>query len=440
MNIGIVAFLWGILSAISLPLGAVLGLWWRPKQKANSSFMAFGAGALLFALTIELFGHVPHHVENHGIKALFAAVLGAIIGGILFDVMNHILNNRGAFLRRMSNAKKYVARLKILRAKNLVEELSYVTVLNNLAPKHMVQLVHRVQKENFKKGDAIFQQGEEAGEMYFIVSGEVEIILHESEKESKTLAVLQKNDTFGELGILSGAPRSAEARAVTDIRVYKILKRDFDDFLKVSPELQKDIKQLASSRIDDLSMKASQAQNEKWKKETLSLLENWTHSVSTQDIREEGEAAAAGGAALAIWMGILIDGIPESLVIGMLSVSVTGMSLAFIAGVFLANMPEAMSSAVSMKNHGMSFNRILLMWGSICILTGVGAFLGAILFPSQPTVGLFYFVLGIEGLAAGAMLTMIAETMLPEAFEQGGAIVGLSTLAGFLAALTVKVL
>ena len=49
-------------------------------------------------------------------------------------------------------------------------------------------------------------------------------------------------------------------------------------------------------------------------------------------------------------------------------------------------------------------------------------------------------VLGIESLAAGAMLTMIAETMLPEAFEQGGSVVGLSTLAGFLATLFVKVI
>ncbi len=53
---------------------------------------------------------------------------------------------------------------------------------------------------------------------------------------------------------------------------------------------------------------------------------------------------------------------------------------------------------------------------------------------------LFFFVVAIESLAAGAMLTMLAETMLPEPFEQGGAIVGLATLGGFLAALTVKVL
>jgi zinc transporter ZupT len=73
-------------------------------------------------------------------------------------------------------------------------------------------------------------------------------------------------------------------------------------------------------------------------------------------------------------------------------------------------------------------------------MTGIGAFIGTIIFPPNPTGGLFYVVLAVEGLAAGAMLTMIAETMLPEAFEQGGSIVGLSTLLGFLAALSVAIL
>jgi zinc transporter ZupT len=138
-------------------------------------------------------------------------------------------------------------------------------------------------------------------------------------------------------------------------------------------------------------------------------------------------------------MGIFIDCIPESLVIGMLAVSPSGISLAFIAGVFLANMPEAMSSSVSMRDSGLSLTKVYIMWGSITLVTGLGAALGAVIFPPEPTGGLYYFMVGIEALAAGAMLTMIAETMMPEAFELGGSVVGLSTLAGFLAALLVKI-
>ena len=76
---------------------------------------------------------------------------------------------------------------------------------------------------------------------------------------------------------------------------------------------------------------------------------------------------------------------------------------------------------------------------SLCLMTGIGALIGALIFPPNPQGTLRYIVSGIEGLAAGAMLTMIADTMMPEAFEQGGGTVtGLATLAGFLAALGVK--
>jgi len=161
--------------------------------------------------------------------------------------------------------------------------------------------------------------------------------------------------------------------------------------------------------------------------------------------RHVEEHGGRAGAALAIWLGIGLDAIPESLVIGMLVVTAaaegTSISLAFIMGVFLANLPEAMSSAVTMRKSGMKVRKVLLMWISLCLLTGIGALLGAMIFPPHPEGWLVYFVFGIEGLAAGAMLTMIAETMLPEAYEQGGGgITGLSTLAGFLAALAVKLI
>jgi len=77
-----------------------------------------------------------------------------------------------------------------------------------------------------------------------------------------------------------------------------------------------------------------------------------------------------------------------------------------------------------------------VMWASLMIITGIGAYLGNIFFFGAPQ---FLFVI-IQGIAAGAMLTMIAETMLPEAFHKGGAITGFSTLLGFLAALFFKTL
>jgi zinc transporter ZupT len=114
----------------------------------------------------------------------------------------------------------------------------------------------------------------------------------------------------------------------------------------------------------------------------------------------------------------------------------TTISLSLIVGLFLSNFPEALSSSVGMRQQGMGFWRILGMWTALTLITGLGAAAGSLLF-QEASPNLFGFV---EGLAAGAMLTMIAETMLPEAYLKGGNVVGLSTLAGFLIAIFSKTL
>jgi zinc transporter ZupT len=167
------------------------------------------------------------------------------------------------------------------------------------------------------------------------------------------------------------------------------------------------------------------------------FMEKTASDIKLKDT-EHGEAHGSQ-AAFMIWLGILIDGFPESLVIGILVRELSPQPpLAFVAGVFLANLPESMSSSGSMKAAGLSILRINALWGSIVFVTTIGAALGAVLFDGgSSNVNL---VAAVEGVAAGAMLTMIAQTMMPEAFEQGGDVVGLACLAGFLAALLVKLL
>lgn len=103
-------------------------------------------------------------------------------------------------------------------------------------------------------------------------------------------------------------------------------------------------------------------------------------------------------------------------------------------GLFISNYPESLSSSIGMRHQGLGFARILLMWTSLVLITGLGAALGALFFGNASAAN---FAI-IEGLAAGAMLTMIAQTMLPEAYIKGGNVVGLATLAGFLVALFFK--
>ena len=154
---------------------------------------------------------------------------------------------------------------------------------------------------------------------------------------------------------------------------------------------------------------------------------------------------------MAIWLGLLIDGIPESFVIGagfltLLSVKLgAGVEPVFsevlpytlIAGLFLSNFPEALSASMGMKKSGMSTGKIMLMWMSLVLIIGLGALVGYYVGSSIP----HEIEIAIEGLAAGAMLTMIAQTMIPEAVHLGGAkVVGLSTLIGYLSAVAFKLL
>ena len=145
-----------------------------------------------------------------------------------------------------------------------------------------------------------------------------------------------------------------------------------------------------------------------------------------------------------IWLGIGLDAIPESFVLGILANAGNVSSLiTFTVGVFLANLPEAMSSAAIMKQYSMKPSVIMGMWTAIFVGTGLGAGLGAICFPplgpdEHRTLGASYLIAIIEGVCGGAMLTMIASTVLPEAFEIGGNIVGFVCLLGFLSALLVK--
>jgi CRP-like cAMP-binding protein len=328
----------------------------------------------------------------------------------------------------------------------MIQALSRVKMLQVLPPEAVAQMIPHVRVLRFKSGETVFKQGDRASELYFIVSGSVQVV-RSAASETTLIAELGEGDTFGEIGLVSDQPRTATVRAKTDIAVYTLNRKEFEQLVKQSPALRDASSRMVTQRLQDIQEKekARNAESEAWARTARRNLARLSIPVTERDLTAEIQEHGGGGAALAIWMGIALDGIPESLVIGMLVVAAnaagTPMSLAFIAGVFLANLPEAMSSAVTMKRQGARLGKIFWMWMSLCIMTGAGALLGSIIFPDNPHGALKYFISGIEGLAAGAMLTMIAETMLPEAFEQGGGtIAGLSTLGGFLAALSVKLL
>lgn len=140
-------------------------------------------------------------------------------------------------------------------------------------------------------------------------------------------------------------------------------------------------------------------------------------------------AKLAGGTGAAIAIGALIDGIPESIVMG-LSVLQGGISIPIVAAIAISNIPEGLGSTAALKRSGSSGRRIALLWSSIALVTVIAAVLGFVAFQSAPPE----LIALITTIAAGGLLAMVCNTMIPEAFAQERALTGLFATFGFLAA------
>ena len=145
------------------------------------------------------------------------------------------------------------------------------------------------------------------------------------------------------------------------------------------------------------------------------------------DERKSMGRAAGTGSGLAIVLGIVLDGIPESAVIGLGLLHGTGVSVAVLAAVFLSNLPEAIAATSGLRSDGWSSRRIMGLWILVTFVSGLASLLGYAVFDDAGPEALA-FVLGFAG---GAILTMLADTMMPEAFEHGGKLAGLLTTLGF---------
>jgi ZIP family zinc transporter len=143
---------------------------------------------------------------------------------------------------------------------------------------------------------------------------------------------------------------------------------------------------------------------------------------------------AEGGSALAIVLGIVLDGIPESAVLGLTLLEGSGVSVAMLAAIFLSNLPEAVAATSGLTASGWRGSRVLLLWSGVVVVSGLAAVAGFGLF-DDASPSAIAFVLAFAG---GAILTMLADTMMPEAFEKGGRWVGLLTTLGFATAFAIS--
>lgn len=152
----------------------------------------------------------------------------------------------------------------------------------------------------------------------------------------------------------------------------------------------------------------------------------------SSELQNSETEMAGSGMALAI--GALIDGIPESIILGMSLIGGTGISIVMLIGIMISNVPEGLSSSVGMKKSGRSKSYIFGVWWFIAIISSFFSWVGYSFFlelsPELMSIA--------TALGAGAMLSMIADTMIPEASEGSHHSSGLITLLGFLLSLIIS--
>ena len=427
------AVLLATLAMLSLLVGVGIGLFARPSRRTNAIIMAFGTGALIQALALELAFEGAERLIREaylsGLASWLWVATGFTLGGILYYLGDRWLEQYGAALRHPALTKLYLLRQKREQSATLLARLVHVDLLRSLPPEEMEEVLLCVQPVRFVAGDAIFHRGDAGDALYLIVAGQVAVLANDPADniESALLARLTEGQSFGEMALLTGAPRTATVTALTEVELLKIAREHFDELLDHSPRLRQAVEALNSQRLlQNVANQHEQADAAAWQKLALANIQRLSRLEEAALMAKH----AAAGAPLALFLGALLDGIPESLVIGSSFETLDSFRFTFLAAVFLSNLPEAIGSAVGMQQAGFSTPRIFTLWGLLVLAGALAAALGNIFLAGAPPALLTL----VGAFAGGGILAMVASVMMPEAYEDGGPAVGLATIAGFLAA------
>ena len=143
-----------------------------------------------------------------------------------------------------------------------------------------------------------------------------------------------------------------------------------------------------------------------------------------------GRRSGGASAGTSLALGAFLDGIPEQLVLGIGLAAGNGVSVSLLVAIFVSNLPEAIGSSTEMRAEGTPASKIRRLWFAVAVICAAATVAGfAIADNVSGNVNAF-----VDGFAAGALLVMLVDSMIPEAFRKGGDISGLATVLGFAVA------
>jgi zinc transporter ZupT len=422
------ASLLGLGTTSSSLLGAAIGLYVPFSKRPLACLLAFAAGSLISALAIELAfqGAQSLHQQGFNAHAAWAFVsAGFAAGAIIYYSASIFLEKKGAAVRYVTQFREYALARKQADAKERIKLLATCDLMRHLPAEQIEQILPCIRDRQLKAGEILFNAGDPGDALYIVAHGNVEVLANGSPASGGAMAVLGPGHAFGEMSLLSGGPRTATIRAVEDSELLEIGKHDFDRLVKADRQLAGAVKRISHQRaISNLSAGGSDAAL--WAKVASGSLDHLNRHESGKMLTE-----AANGAGMAIVFGNILDTIPGCLVIGAKFTAFGNLSLTLMLGMFLGGIPEAAASASMLTKAGYRPLAIFGLWSTVLLAGVVAAAAGkAFIGGSDALMAIF-----AQALAGGAVLALVAHAMIPVALEEGGSLVVLPTVAGFLFAL-----
>jgi len=377
--------------------------------------MAFGSGTLLSAIAFEI--TIPVYRESGFLPLL----VGFIVGGSLFTGLTQYIDQKGGFLRKLASSRRYLLEHRQEQVSDILNRIAHIEVIQNLPARERQAIAPFLKPVSAQPGDVLCREGTPGEYFYMIVQGEAEV-----RKNQKVVNTMGPGEVFGEMSLLTGEPRSATVIAQTPMELYQLHQEHFNDVLTWSPHMAWALSRSLARRLQFStdSRIAVEENLDRWRQKLIDRVE--LDLLITEDPTTL-QGLVKRSAPLAIVIGTLIDNIPESAVIGM-NAGEGHFGWSFLLAVFISNFPEALSSASGMKQAGAKKIQILGLWIAVMLLCGFCAIAGHFLQSNTPGL----LVAMAQALSGGAILAMLASTMMPEAYELGGSSVVFSTIFGFL--------
>jgi zinc transporter ZupT len=419
----------GLVTTSSALLGAAIGLYVPISKRLLACILAFAAGSLISALAIELAFQGARDLHRQGFSGFTAWAFvagGFALGAVIYYSVTLFLEQKGAAVRYSTRFREYALDRKQQETKKLIQLLSECDLMRHLPPQEIEAILPFVQTHALAAGETLFHAGDPADALYIVESGTVDVMAAPAAQASESpIAQLGAGHAFGEMALLSGGARTATIRAAENTHLLKISKEDFERLLATDRQLAKAVRRLSHSRaINNLSAGGPHAST--WVNIASSSLDHLSREEANKMLAQAGH-----GAGLAIVFGNILDTIPGCLVIGSKFNGLGSLSLTLMLGMFLGGIPEAAASATMLTRAGFRAKTIFGLWSIVLVAGIVAAAAGKIFIGSTDSLTAIFS----EALAGGAVLALVAHAMIPEAIHDGGSLIVLPTVGGFLFAL-----